>query len=250
MKVLFELFDVPALYICQQAVMSLNASNGRVSGCIIDIGHSRTDIIPVYHNFVLVHASMKMEIAGNEVTNYLSKVLTNRGYNFKNDPNLALLINDLKENICFVQTLENKSTSFTTSAQYECPDGQLISVRDECFECCEVFFEPSLVGKDSIPIQNCIINSIKKCQEDIQIDLLKACVLVGGSSLFRGFQERLQEELNREMIEAEVIALQRRHQASWTGASLIASLATFQSSWICRHEYDVSQDRSLLCNID
>jgi actin-related protein len=53
-SIMFETFDVPALYIQIQAVLSLYA-NGRTTGMVLDAGDGVTHTVPVYEGYSLSH---------------------------------------------------------------------------------------------------------------------------------------------------------------------------------------------------
>ena len=66
---------------------------------------------------------------------------------------------------------------------------------------------------------------------------------LGGSTLFKGFAERLKAELfllanNKQKSSIKINANENRLHAAWTGASILSSLSTFSSTWITREEYD------------
>ena len=80
-QVMFETFDAPAFYVSHQATLSLYAS-GRTTGIVVDCGGGVTQIIPVYEGFALPHAISRVDFAGRDLTDYLMKLLTKRGYAF------------------------------------------------------------------------------------------------------------------------------------------------------------------------
>lgn len=56
----------------------------------------------------------------------------------------------------------------------------------------------------------------------------------------RGFSERLIEEVERvkPYYEVKIIEKPYRRYISWMGASILASLSSFQSKWITKSEYE------------
>ena len=69
-EVFFEGFNVPALYVALQAILSLFAS-GRTTGIVLDSGDGVTHTVPVYEGYALHHAINRMDLAGRDVTRWL-----------------------------------------------------------------------------------------------------------------------------------------------------------------------------------
>ncbi len=69
-EVLFEKFQVPALFISPQATLSLYAS-GRTTGVVVDVGEGVAHAVPIYEGYALPHAITRMDVGGRDVTNYL-----------------------------------------------------------------------------------------------------------------------------------------------------------------------------------
>lgn len=73
-EIFFETFNVPALYISIQAVLSLYAT-GRTTGVVLDSGDGVTHAVPIYEGFALPMSIIRSDIAGRDVTRYLKILL-------------------------------------------------------------------------------------------------------------------------------------------------------------------------------
>ncbi|XP_070580853.1 actin-1-like isoform X2 [Ptychodera flava] len=74
-QILFEKFNVPALYIGNTGLLCLFAS-GRTSGVVVDIGYGVTHIVPVHDKKIVPNTIVKLPVSGRDLDNYLVKKLT------------------------------------------------------------------------------------------------------------------------------------------------------------------------------
>jgi len=54
-QIMFEVFNVPCLYVSVQAVLALY-SNGRTSGVVCDSGDGVSHTVPIYEGYAIPHA--------------------------------------------------------------------------------------------------------------------------------------------------------------------------------------------------
>ncbi|KAJ5070844.1 actin gamma-enteric smooth muscle [Anaeramoeba ignava] len=80
-QIMFETFNVPAFYLAQQAVLSL-ISTGRSIGIVVEIGGGVIQFVPIYESAILQNSVQKLDLNGRDLTDYLMKILAERGYTF------------------------------------------------------------------------------------------------------------------------------------------------------------------------
>jgi actin len=242
---MFETFNVPCMYVAIQAVLSLYSA-GRTTGIVCDSGDGVTHTVPIYEGFSILHAVNKVPIAGRDLTQFMSKLLTERGIKLSSSAELEI-VRDIKEKLAFVAldydaALKESYNSTTYEKNYEMPDGKVITIGNERFRCPEFLFKPlEMAGKELPSIQELTYGSIQECDIDVRRDLYANIILSGGTTMYEGLGERLLKEIeNRapKAIQVKVIASPDRRFAVWRGGSTLTSLSTFASMWITKEDYD------------
>lgn len=244
MEIMFEKFKVPASYVAVQGVLSLYAS-GRTTGIVLDIGDGVTHTIPVFEGYSIPNAINRYDLAGRDVTDYLRRLLDDRGHRFTTSSEREI-VRDIKEKLCHLAMDPDDEIKLyrkkNMTRSYTLPDGNVIKIGDEMFRAPEVLFDPELIGKEIKGIDQAVFDSIQKTDIDVRKDLYANIVLSGGTTMIKHLDKRLEKELNilkpSRMGKVKIIALPERRYSVWIGGSVLSSLPTFENTWIYKKEYD------------
>uniref|UniRef100_A0A3Q1JRQ4 Uncharacterized protein n=1 Tax=Anabas testudineus TaxID=64144 RepID=A0A3Q1JRQ4_ANATE len=145
---MFETFNTPCLFVGMQAVLSLYSS-GQLTGLMMESGDGVTHAVPIVEGSPQTDAILRVDLAGRDLTEYLMKMINERGYSFTTE--------DMKEKLCYVAldfaAESSKAASSSDVVQsYKLPDGQVIDLGSERFSCPEALFQPSLLEMDQLSL--------------------------------------------------------------------------------------------------
>ncbi|XP_063163153.1 alpha-centractin isoform X2 [Candoia aspera] len=208
-EVFFETFNVPALFISMQAVLSLYAT-GRTTGVVLDSGDGVTHAVPIYEGFAMPHSIMRIDIAGRDVSRFLRLYLRKEGYDFHTSSEFEIV----------------KTIKEIGPARFRAP---------------ELLFRPDLIGEECEGLHEVLVFAIQKSDMDLRRTLFSNIVLSGGSTLFKGFGDRLLSEVKKlapKDVKIRISAPQERLYSTWIGGSILASLDTFKKMWVSKKEYE------------
>lgn len=130
MTTFFETYQVQHFNLSVGAVLALYAS-GRTTGIVVDSGDGVTHTVPVYEGFSLPFATMKIELAGRDLTEYLQKLLQERNFDFSSS-NDREEVEKIKEKKCrvaydFDAAIKESQEANPKEVIYTLPDGTNIN---------------------------------------------------------------------------------------------------------------------------
>lgn len=283
-QIFFETFNVPALYLSIQAVLALYAS-GRTTGVVLDSGDGVSHAVPVYSGFAIPSAVQRIDIAGRDVTEYLQLLLRKSGVILQTsaekeivreikERHCYLALDPRREEKEWAvmgmdrlhPSIDTRKPGLTATAGdssssiadqsssaggalpsnvFRLPDGRELRLGAERFRSSEILFSPHIIGSEYNGVHQMVADSINRTDLDLRSDLFESIVLSGGSTLFRGFGDRLLAELKMiapKNTKIKIYAPPERKYSTWIGGSILAGLSTFKKMWVSVDEWHENPD--------
>ena len=240
-EILFETFNVKRLHIANSSMVGL-FSYGKTSGLIVDSGFNITSTVPIYEGYPLSHASIRINIGGEDLSKNLLSMIQNNLDETYVDIKGRILADDIKEKLGYL-LLNQDDGDDVKDVTYELPDGKKIELSNELYKANEILFNPDEeVKKENglLSLKNMVIDSINKCDNEIKSDIKENICLTGGTTLLKNFPEKLKNELSdsSEGTNFNLSAEQERLFSTWIGGSIVSSLDNFQFMWVNKKEYN------------
>ncbi|KAM3126709.1 hypothetical protein pb186bvf_021184 [Paramecium bursaria] len=287
-EIFFETFNARGLHIAVQAVLSLYSSafapindfqkQAGLTGLVLDSGDGVTHCIPVADGYVIGSCIKHIPLAGRSITEFIMGILKERGEPIPAEA-LTKAAQTVKEHYgyCvpdgdlvaeFAKYDERKKTAdgFKPSSKFKQYTGKnpltqekyTFDVGYERFLGPEMFFHPELLdAKWRESIDQVIDKAIQSSPIDYRKKLYNNIVLSGGSTLFNGFAERLQTNIQNRIdlrlqkyekksgikpkaIEVTVAQNPFQRYAVWQGGSLMSvnpKKPQFSKTYHTREEY-------------
>lgn len=244
-EMMFEVFDVPGLYLNDTAALSLYCV-GLETGLVVESGHATTHTCVVSEGRTLKKTIPKTFYAGKDITKYLSHMVAKRQLETSYTIDIEPYTKDMKEKMCFVSEdfradFELAKTTNVYEKTYEFPNNESITLNNERLIPTESIFRPNVFGCNCPGIHSQIVRTLKLAEPEARKNACPNIVLSGGNTMFPGFHSRLQMELNRvipAVLNAKVLEHPDQLYAAWTGGSKMAASESMTSNWITREEYD------------
>ena len=184
----------------------------------------------------------------NYSTSLFRLLLRKEGANFRTTAEFEI-VRTIKERACYLATNPQKEETLDSERQsFGLPDGSTLEIGPARFRAPEVLFRPDLIGEEYEGLHECLVFVIQKSDMDLRKVLFQNIVLSGGSTLFKGFGDRLLSEVKKlapKDIKIRISAPQERLYSTWIGGSILASLDTFKKMWVSKREYDDEGHRAI-----
>ena len=276
-EVMFETFNVPGMYIAVQAILALAASWTRkaaedrtLTGTVIDSGDGVTHVIPVADGYVIGGAIKHIPLAGRDITAFVQRQLRDRGEVVPPEDSLEVA-KRIKEEFCYVgQDLVREFSKYDSDPHKymrrvmfrnsRTKQPYAVDVGYEQFLAAEMFFNPEIYSSDfTKPLPQVVDEAILQCPIDTRRGLYRNVVLSGGSTTFRNFHRRLQQDLGDRVqarvaanmaklkkkptaapaeIKVKVVSHEMQRYAVWFGGSMLASTPEFGRVCISKAQYN------------
>ncbi|NP_001177675.1 actin related protein 11 [Nasonia vitripennis] len=193
-KVMFRHFEVGSLMVLPAHLVTISTL-GMDTAMVLDVGYEEATLIPVFEGVPILKAWQALPLASKAVHKCISKglqdVLSEKELNEK-------LIEDIKVQTCFVTTMERSakletdnpptpppSVKYYTTRTFEIPG----IIREKAYE---VLWERD---NDNLSLPTMILDALIKCPVDTRRQLAENILLIGGTTMAKGFASRLKSEL-------------------------------------------------------
>ena len=276
-EIMFETFNVSGLSIGVQAVLALaaglsqmTAADRTLTGTVIDSGDGVTHVIPIADGYVIGGAIKHIPLAGRDITAYVQRALRERGEVLPPEDSLDAA-RRIKESLCYCgQDMLKEFARFDRAPEkrfvpfsYTSPRGaratHTVEVGYEQFLAPELFFNPEVFSADfTKPLPEVVDEAILGAPIDSRRGLYGRIVLSGGSTMFRNFGLRLQQDLKERVerrfaanvarlraapalapaeMKVKVVTHAYQRNAVFFGGSLMASQDGFAKQVITKAQY-------------
>lgn len=245
-EIFFESLHVENFYSSITSVLALY-STGKTTGIVLESGEGITHSVPIFEGFAIPYATIKLDIGGLDLTNYLTSLFRESGVSLNQDSQ-GDFFTQIKEKKCFVTfdfdtSIKEYQKNRTRELCMTLPDGTEVFLADQSFRCPEILFQPNKIEKDFYGIHEAIYQSILKCNQAIRKDMYSSILLAGGNTMFPGINQRLSKEISAlapSTMAIKTKAPQERKYSVWIGGSILTSVDSFKQLLVSSKEYKES----------
>ncbi|KAI0317627.1 actin family [Amylostereum chailletii] len=268
---IFEEYEFQAYYRCPPAALIPHGHLFTRRGLptpecviIVDSGFSFTHVVPMINGVIEWSAVKRVDVGGKLLTNHLKELVSFRQWNMMDETHV---MNDVKEACCYVslrfgEDLEKCQAGPRNNPivqEYILPDfstnkrgrvrqpeeiiadsDQVLYMGNERFSVPEILFRPDDIGFDQAGVAGAVAQSIAFLPEELQGMFWANIGLIGGSTKFPGYPERLLHELRPlAPVEFEVYIYESQDAIleAYRSAMSLAKLVKFNNYVVTREEY-------------
>ena len=263
-EILFEEYGFRSVTRCTSGNLSAfhyHTDHPLAPSClVIDSGFSFTHIMPFCGLTPLMNGFVRIDVGGKFLTNQLKDLISYRQINVADE---TYVINQVKEDTCFVsrdvfadmRACKHEMLSLRETGRFQatgtciryilpdfsgtnrgyihdplsdevCPPDRTLSLGNERFSVPEILFNPSDIGLDQMGIAESVQLSLKRSPPIMCESLTRNMVLTGGNTCFRGFRDRLHDELRATLPSIHDLELSLHPDPvsySWEGGRRLAN---------------------------
>ena len=200
-----------------------------------------THCVPIYEGHSLPQAIVRSDIGGRDITDYLIKLLAEKGPNFYTTAERQIF-NNIKEKVCYISPISRNYAENDDNDQYsyELPDGNYIELKSQRWLAPEIMFQPKLIDREQqFGLTELIYESIMKTEIDLRRTMWRNVVLCGGNTMFEGLQTRLINQLSKispKSVDVKVVAMAHRKYCVWMGSAVLANLP--RKHWLTQKQWE------------
>ncbi|XP_035726468.1 actin-like protein 6B [Vespa mandarinia] len=230
LELMFEKFNVPAMYICKNAVLAAYA-NGRSTAMVVDSGATHTSAVPVHDGYVITQGIVKSPLGGDFITMQCRQFFEEKDIELvpaclvaskdvvrERDPPrwtrrpgpqpttswlsymVREVLQDFQMNCLQVSDspYDEDIANTLPMKHFEFPTGYNDDFGSVRLMIPEALFDPSNVkgvGASILGVGPLVTTSVGMCDIDIRPSLYGSVVVTGGNSCLQGFSDRLNRDL-------------------------------------------------------
>ncbi|XP_043214148.1 actin-related protein 6-like [Amphibalanus amphitrite] len=270
-EMMFEEYDVAGLLRANAGDLCVAAEPARPDNLcclLVDAGYSFTHVVPYIQGKKRREAIRRIDVGGKVLTNHLKEIISYRQLHVMDE---TYVMNQLKEDCCFVSQDWRRDMKqaalppadnpilrhyvlpdFTSlrrgymkprdSAAAPAAEGeQLIRLTNERFSVPELLFHPSDVGIQQMGIPEAIVEAVSACPPETWPHLYRNIRLVGGSSRFPGFRDRVYAEVRAlapDELPVKVTQPEDPVTCAWRAGAKLAGESRFSSRLVTRAQWE------------
>ncbi|XP_063693426.1 actin-related protein 6-like [Bolinopsis microptera] len=277
-EVIFEEYGFKSLFRCSASTLTAfhykQTHTDNQCCLIVDAGHAFTHIIPYHNGKQIIAGTKRINVGGKHMCNLLKELISYRQLNLLEETYACNLI---KEDVCFVSTSFNEELELAKKkdpsvlCEYVLPDfvnihrgyvnlpdvtddpdeakkpvptkEQMIRLSLERFTVPEILFNPSDIGIEAMGLTEAIVHAIRQCPVNMQPHLYNNIVIIGGSSKFQNFKERIIKDVRSCAPDEFNINVYRPEDPiveAWKGGQLLGGWPGYHSIRVTKSEYEDS----------